>query len=570
MSKQLTEIKVLDSKTFIHMLEQGVLSLTNHMEEVNDLNVFPVPDGDTGTNMRRTIQGGYDVIIEDEKEDLSKTVQDLSRGMLLSARGNSGVILSQIFRGFSKGILTKKTVATLGLSLAFKAAVKQAYTAVVKPVEGTILTVLREAVNVANKNLTVNIYQYLVNLYKAAVAILPKTKDMLPVLKEADVVDSGGAGLVYIFKGFVDYFEGRDNRNATSSKIIEEHEEEKTTQTSLDFSLFNENSVLDYGYCTEFILQLTKSKVEDIENFSENTVIEYLSTVGDSIVCLKDGSVIKAHVHTKDPGIVFHTVQQWGEFLTMKCENMSLQHNNVVEHKASKPAPKKQAHKKYASVVVAQGEGITNAFEELGIDYVVSGQQTMNPSSEDFIEAFDAIDADNIIVLPNNSNIILTAEQAATLYMEDHPEVQITVIKTKSIAQGYVAASMFMFDDNSELSNVVDDIYDSIKDVHSLEITTATRDTVVKGVKVTQGHCIGILNHELVADHQDKIDCLDLSLSKIENMSNRDFILIIYGKDMSQDDKDKTKDKLHTLYPSVEIGELNGGQDVYSYIIAVS
>jgi len=571
MEKKLKELRYLDSTTFISMVEMGMLCLKKHFEEVNDLNVFPVPDGDTGTNMRRTLETGFDVIKNEQGQPLYKVAQDLSKGMLLGARGNSGVILSQIFRGFSAGLYTKKVVSLPGLSYAFRSAVKQAYEAVVKPVEGTILTVIKEAVNQANKLFNAPIYLYFKTLFDTAQETLPKTKEMLDVLKEADVVDSGGAGLTYIFQGFVDYFEEK-NYTADDSSLfnLKDTNDKEEKSTSLDFSLFNENSVLDYGYCTEFILQLTKKKVQDIDNFRESTVIDYLKTIGDSIVCLKDGSVVKAHVHTKDPGTVFHHVQQWGEFLTMKCENMSLQHNNVEEHKSKLVEQKKQKeHKKYASVAVAQGDGITEAFLEIGVDKVVSGQQTMNPSSEDFIKVFDELDAENIFVLPNNSNIILTAEQAANMYMEANPNINVIVIKTKSIAQGYVAASMFVFD-SDDVNAIVNDVYSSIKDVFSLEITTATRNTTVSGVKVTKGHYIGILNHELVDDNKKKIKCLVESMDKIENVKNKDLILLIYGNDMTEEEKEETRKTVNEQFPSIEIGEISGGQDVYSYIVAIS
>ena len=574
MASDIKKKMTIESKDFIRMVQLGVDCLNLHIEEVNELNVFPVPDGDTGTNMKRTIATGYDVISGlDVNEPLYKVGQALSKGMLLGARGNSGVILSQIFRGFSNGLGLKKFVSTVGLAYAFKSAVKQAYSAVVKPVEGTILTVLREAVNYANKNQTVSVYQYLKNLLKQARITLKNTKEMLDVLKEADVIDSGGAGLVYIFEGFVSYFEGgKVKTNIALSEVAPTIAGETPMDTSsLDFSLFNENSVLDYGYCTEFLLQLSASKV-DVSTFDVQDVITYLESVGDSVVCFKDGTIVKAHVHTKDPGAVLSYVRKWGEFLTMKVENMSLQHNNKVakEEKLGRlQIPKKKVHKQVASVAVASGSGIVKAFQDLGVDEIVSGQQTMNPSSEDFLKAFDNIDADNIVVLPNNSNIVLTAEQAKEMYKEQKPEVNVVVIKTKSIAQGYVAASVLQFP-GTDIESIVSDVELSISDVYALEITKATRNTVVSGVKVTKDHMIGILNHELVADSRMTADCALKALEKIEDIKDREMMLIMFGADLSdKKDQDKFLNKIKSKYPNLELSVIDGKQEVYPVIASI-
>ena len=575
MEKDIKKKNILETKDFIKMVQLGVDCLNLHMEEVNELNVFPVPDGDTGTNMKRTIVTGYDVIkAMDSNEPLYKTTQALSKGMLLGARGNSGVILSQIFRGFSKGMGTKKYVTTSGLAQAFRSAVKQAYSAVIKPVEGTILTVLREAVEKANKSQIVPIYTYLSNLLAQARITLANTKEMLDVLKEADVIDSGGAGLVYIFEGFVSYFEG--GKVKTNIGIIEDSPaiagEKPMDTSSLDFSLFNENSVLDYGYCTEFLLQLSASKIGDVTKFDVKEVIDYLESVGDSVVCFEDGTIVKAHVHTKDPGAILSYVRKWGEFLTMKVENMSLQHNNKVakEEKLGRlKKPKKAVHKLIASVAVASGNGIVKAFEDLGVDGIVSGQQTMNPSSEDFIKAFDKIDADNIVVLPNNSNIVLTAEQAKEMYKEQKPEVNVVVIKTKSIAQGYVAASVLQFP-GEDIDSVVSDVEMSIADVFALEITKATRNTVVSGVKVTKNHYIGILNHNLVSDNRDVNNCALKAISSIEDIKDREMILLFFGKDlMDSQSKDKFINKVKEKYPNLEVSVIDGEQEVYPVIAAI-
>ncbi len=566
MVEDLKKVGQLDSKSFIQMVRLGVENLNAHLDEVNDLNVFPVPDGDTGTNMKRTIETGYKVIKDSNEIFLYKVAQDLSKGMLLGARGNSGVILSQIFRGFAKGLAQKKFVTAAGLSGAFNAAVRQAYQAVVKPVEGTILTVLREAVQQAGKNIFVSIYQYLVNLLNQARITLAKTKEILDVLKEANVVDSGGAGLVYILEGFVFYFEGKQPDPNFRHEEYDTNEALKGPE-ELDLSLFNEYSQLDYGYCTEFILQLSASKVENIEEFNEKEVIDFLEEVGgDSIVCFKQGSIIKTHVHTKDPGNILSHVRKWGEFLTIKVENMALQHNNKLVNDEKK---KLREHKDSAIIAVASGEGLVQAFKDLGVDEIVSGQQTMNPSADDFIKAFNEVNADNIIVLPNNSNIILAAEQARELYKEIKPEVRVIVIKTKNIPQGYIATNLLEFI-AEDIDAVVEEVENSIGDVSAIEITTATRDTNVSGVQVKQNHYIGILNHNLVVDNQDKINCLIESIDKVENLEFKESVLIILGKDsLLKQDQEKILKRLNKQYPSLKVDFLEGKQDIYSYIVAV-
>ena len=574
---ELSGLKKLDSINYVKMVEVGVQNLKKHYQEVNDLNVFPVPDGDTGINMRRTIETGYDAIKEINDGPLFETVAKMARGALLGARGNSGVILSQIFRGFSNSVSSgnKKTLTVYQLNAAFKQAVKQAYSAVNNPVEGTILTVLRESVNAANKaylkKTSMSIKEYLSVLVKQAKITLDDTINMMDVLKEAGVIDSGGAGYYYIVQGFLFYFQGKSvddsglsNYSAYDEAISSEH----TGQTVLDLSLFNEDSVLDYGYCTEFILQLQTSKVGNVSDFNEKEIIDYLSTQGDSIVCFKDGSIVKTHVHTKDPGAVLSHVRMWGEFLTVKIENMSLQHNNVIEKEKEK-IDEKMEHKRVASVAVCQGEGIRKAFLEVGVDKIVDGNQTMNPSSEDFVKCFEKMDAECILVLPNNSNIIMAAEQARDLYAKSNPNVTVKVIKTKSVAQGFVAANMFIFEEDESFDDIEKAVYESIEGISSAEITTATRNTTVSGVKVTKGHYIGILNHKLVSDEKDSIDCLVDTIKHDEDLEDKESLLIIYGKDATEDIRNKLRESVKNNLPSLEVTEIEGGQDVYIFNVAI-
>ncbi len=560
------QVKVLNAQHFKKMVEYGVLNLKKHYKEVNDLNVFPVPDGDTGINMRRTIETGYDVIKDSTDDSISKLSQDLSRGMLLGARGNSGVILSQIFRGLAEGFQNKKYVTIIGLTLAFNQAVRKAYTSVVNPVEGTILTVLREAVKFANSRISkLEINKYIEVLYKKAKSTLPKTKSMLPVLKEAGVVDSGGAGLLYIFEGFYMYFEETPIDDEYESNISLYDQMHHKKPDMLDLSLFNEHSVLDYGYCTEFILQLSASKV-DVESFDEQLVIDYLKSQGDSIVCFKEGSVIKVHVHTKDPGTVYTHVRQWGEFLTLKCENMSLQHNNVVAKKEKKHYKIK---KNKVIVAVCQGEGMAEAFEEAGVDFIIDGGQTMNPSSEDFLEVFKNFEAEYVYILPNNSNIFLAAQQARDMYVEEHPNVNVFVLKTKSIAVGYVVSNLISLNDTNG-EELVEEINDQLSYIKSFELTKASKNTQIFGINVKKEDYIGLIGGKLVEDNNNKIYCLVDTLKHADDISDYENILLVYGADVKSSEKKRITDLIKKYYPNMEITEIDGGQEVYSIIGCLS
>ncbi|MBO7615156.1 MAG: DAK2 domain-containing protein, partial [Bacilli bacterium] len=376
-------LQTLNGQQFKELVSNGAKYLRLNYQEVDSLNVFPVPDGDTGTNMCRTIENGVNSISSIEDEALSSITKPLSSGMLLGARGNSGVILSQIFRGICKGLQNKNEVTVSELAEAYKLGVKQAYGAVVTPVEGTILTVFREATEYACKKITeestVNdFYRY--HLEQAS-KTLAKTIDLLPVLKEAGVIDSGGAGYVYIAEGMVKYLDGEEIAVELAKSGSAEN---NAAPIEIDFDAFGQDDILQYGYCTEFILRLQSIKV-DIANFDVQTIIDILNgddIKGDSIVATNYDSILKVHVHTMDPGLVLSRMRKFGEFLTVKIENMSLQHNEIIGEEEV-AAKRKVEHKKFAIVAVAQGAGIKQQFEEFGVDYVVGGGQTMNPSTED-------------------------------------------------------------------------------------------------------------------------------------------------------------------------------------------
>ena len=551
----------LNGEQFKELVTNGAKNLRLNIEEVDSLNVFPVPDGDTGTNMTRTIEGGIDAVKSMNEKNLGALGKALSKGMLLGARGNSGVILSQIFRGICRGFEGKEEVNALELAEAYKIGVKQAYGAVVTPVEGTILTVFREATESASKIVTKDstINEFFEEHLKQANISLKKTIDLLPVLKEAGVIDSGGAGYVYIVKGIVKYLDGEKIEQELSSSS-----DDKSEQAPIDFSAFGADDILQFGYCTEFILRLQNSKV-NVEEFDVQTIIDNLNEediAGDSIVALKDGDVIKVHVHTKEPGLVLHKMRKYGEFLTTKIENMALQHNeNLSEEEHSQ---KKMEHKKYAIVAVAQGEGIKEQFEAFGVDVVVSGNQTMNPSTEDFIRAFKQVDADNIIVFPNNKNIIMAAKQAAQLYKG----ANVKIAQSNSIPQCYSALTMLDFS-SDDLTLIMGNFNEAIRNVVTVEITTAIRSTRVHGVIIRKNDHMGIVDGKIVYAGRMKNRIVYDVLRKIKDIKDKQVVTIIYGKDVTEDEKVKNMQMLKARFPYLEFGAIDGGQAVYKYLIAV-
>ena len=555
-------LKKLNGEQFKELLTNGALNLKANYEEVDSLNVFPVPDGDTGTNMLRTIQGGVTALNGFEVKDLGETGKAVSKGMLMSARGNSGVILSQIFRGICKGLEGKKEVDAVQLAAAYKVGVKQAYGAVVTPVEGTILTVFREATEVAAKKVTKEstINEFFEEHLKQAAKTLKKTKEILPVLKEAGVIDSGGAGYVYIVKGMVKFLDGEK----IEAELTKE-EESAAPAAAVDFNAFSRDDILQFGYCTEFILRLQSSKV-DVDSFDVEQIISDLNEediAGDSIVALKDEDVVKVHVHTKEPGIVLHKMRKYGEFLTIKCENMALQHNENMSEE-EREAQVQREHKKYAIVAVAQGKGIIEQFKALGVDVVVSGNQTMNPSTEDFIKAFKSLDAENIIVFPNNKNIIMAAKQAAQLYKG----AKVKVIHSTSIPQCYSALTMLDFS-SDDLTIIVGSFLEAIRNVVTGEITIANRSTRLNGVSVMKNDHIHIIDGKLVRSTKLKNRAIVDLLAKVPGIEDKQVLTVIYGKDLTEDEKTKNMALVKQKYPYLEVGAIDGGQAVYKYLLAI-
>ena len=457
----------IDGKKFAQMLLGGASSLSQHTQEVNDLNVFPVPDGDTGTNMMKTLEGGISEIASKEDVSVADVSKSFSHGVLLGARGNSGVILSQIFAGINEELSHHDEIDALCLAKAFQNGIKKSYGAVQNPTEGTILTVFREATEYAASKIdsTSTVEDFLANhIYQAQIS-LNKTKEILPVLAEADVVDSGAAGYLYVIMGMYQVLTGQ---------MVADYKPTAIERQNVDINSFTRDSVLEFGYCTEFLLRLTTNKVADPDNFDINLILSMLEELkGESIVAYKEGDVVKVHVHTFTPGVVLARAQEFGEFLTVKIENMSVGHSEANERKAQ-ARPKND--KKFSVLTVASGEGLCALFRELGADEIVAGGQSANPSTEEFIKAFEGCDTEHIIVLPNNKNVFLAAKQAAELYKD----AKVHIIPTKNLMQGYSALSVIT-PGITDIDMLVSNVEDAANSVVDAEITQAVRDVTLNG-----------------------------------------------------------------------------------------
>ena len=540
----------IDGLCYLQMIESGTANLKAHAEEVNELNVFPIPDGDTGENMLLTMVGGVPHV-SDAIESIGDAAEQVSEGMLLSARGNSGVILSQFFDGVAHGLGGLSEADTEHLGIAFRYGVKHAYASVMTPTEGTILTVIREATEYACNAETKTPSEFLRAFLAEAKKSLERTPELLPVLKKAGVVDSGAAGLIYIMEGMLSALMGE--------KIVLDTSVEKKSD-DLDIDAFGEDSELTFGYCTELLLRLQNKKT-DIPNFNCKVITDYLSTIGDSIVAVQNGSVVKIHVHTMSPQWVLDFCQKYGEFLKVKIENMSLQHNNTIAEQ-KKESPKKE-RKAYGVVAVASGEGLKQTFIDRGADYIVDGGQSMNPSAEDFLAAFDEVNADTIFVLPNNGNIVLTAIQAARLYEDS----DVRVIESKTIGAGYAALSML--DTTSGDTDVIEkELNEATEGVITAEISHCIRNANIDGVEIHTDDYIGFAGKKLLATGQSRTATVFETLENI-GFSKYDICLLFVGKDASMEEAERIEAYLTSKYRGKEIYLVNGEQDVYDYILVV-
>lgn len=539
-------IQYIDGKRFRDMFVSGANNLQNHKDLVDKLNVFPVPDGDTGTNMSLTISYAIKELSKVENDDITDIGKALSKGSLMGARGNSGVILSQIIRGIAKSIEGKENLNVVDLANALKNGSDTAYKAVIKPIEGTILTVVREsgeyAVKVAKPNM--DMIEFLELVAKKANESLNKTPELLKALKEAGVVDSGGKGLVLIYEGMLSSLKGSNIESVeggTSSNV----------EVNVEQNISSED--IKFQYCTEFILE--SDKIDDL------AVREMYMKFGDSLAVVGDEGVIKVHVHTNDPGLAIQEALKYGQLLTIKIENMKLQHENKVLNETAQTKDIPVEEKEYGFIATSMGEGLAQIFKDFGVDHIIEGGQTMNPSTEDFMKAIENLHAKNIIILPNNSNIIMAANQAKEL-----SDKNIIVIPTKNVAQAF--ATLVTFDADVDVSDNEANMMEALSSVKSGQVTYAVRDTVINDVEVKEGNIIGIAEGKLLSAG-DKVD--EITIELIEKLVDEDsaIITLFYGEDTSEEEAEALRDLLEEKFEDIDVELHYGGQPLYYYLISV-
>ena len=542
----------IDGALFSKLVEGGAACLRRHEDEVNDLNVFPIPDGDTGSNMLLTVSGGWKAGARGDAE-LGKAARAAADGMLLSARGNSGVILSQFFDGVAAGFENIRDADADALSTAFLCGVDHAYAAVVQPVEGTVLTVMRSAAQYAAAQPHTTVETYFSDFLSAAERALQNTPEQLPVLKKAGVVDSGGAGFIYIIEGMAAVLRGE-----SVPEYEAQHAPAGAAAHEIDLDRFDENSELTYGYCTELLLRLQNAKT-DIAAFDVNVIKDYLQSVGESVVCFQTGSIVKLHVHTKTPYKVLQFCQNYGEYLTVKIENMSLQHNNLSE--AGEESAALGERKPFAVVAVAAGPGVKETFTEMGADHIVEGGQSMNPSTDDFIEAFKAVNADTIFVLPNNGNVILAAKQAAKLYTD----ADVRVIESHTIGDCYAVLSM-LDTDGGDADEIEESMKAAMDGVVTAAVSKCVRDTEMNGFALTSGQYIGFIGKEILAAADARRDAVCMLVDHLD-FADREICILVRGVDSDPAEAEDICAYIRKVKPSCEVYAIDGGQDVYSYIL---
>ncbi|MBO0477027.1 DAK2 domain-containing protein [Vagococcus sp. DIV0080] len=541
------------------MVQAGANRLNQNAEFVNSLNVFPVPDGDTGTNMDLSMTSGAKAVRDSTSEHVGELAGILSKGLLMGARGNSGVILSQLFRGFSKEILEKETLSAEDLANAFKNGVETAYKAVMKPVEGTILTVSRGAAIAAEKKAAKSddCIEVMEAALKGAKKTLAKTPDMLPVLKEVGVVDSGGQGLVFVYEGFLE---------SLSGKIVESDLQQPTPgQMDAMVNAEHHRSVqgqmatedITFGYCTEIMVRIGEGPTVDSE-FDYDTFRNYLNELGDSLLVVADDEIIKVHVHTEQPGEVMNYGQKFGSLIKIKVDNMRVQHETILEHDTEDNTPKERVP--YGIISVAAGKGVQELFRSMGVNYIISGGQTMNPSTEDILKAIEAVNADNVIILPNNKNIFMAADQAAEV-----SETPAIVIPSKTISQGMTA--LLGFNDQLPLAENESVMRDMLEEVTSGSVTTAVRDTSIDGVEIKENDCLGMIEGKIVVSTPDRFEA---SLETLKGMINEDseIVTIIVGEEGTEAEAMNLEKALLEWNDELEVEIHQGDQPVYPYLFA--
>lgn len=550
----------ITTSLFQEMVQAAATRLGKQAEYVNSLNVFPVPDGDTGTNMSMTMDNGAKEVADKPASTVGEVGQILSKGLLMGARGNSGVITSQLFRGFGQSIKSKEELTGKDLAQAFQMGVEVAYKAVMKPVEGTILTVSRGAATAALKkaDLTDDAIEVMQAALDGAKGALAKTPDLLPVLKEVGVVDSGGQGLVFIYEGFLsalngDYVASEDFKAtpANMSEMIKaEHHKSVAGHVATED--------ITYGYCTEIMVALKQGPTY-VKEFNYDEFQGYLSGLGDSLLVVNDDEIVKVHVHTEDPGLVMQEGLKYGSLIKIKVDNMRNQHEAQVQKIDNGPA--KAEAKEFGLIVVVAGDGLAEIFKAQGVDYVILGGQTMNPSTEDIVKAIEAVNAKQVIILPNNKNIFMAAQSAAEVV-----DIPAAVVETRTIPQGFT--SLLAFDPSKTLEDNVADMTASLSDVVSGSVTLAVRDTTIDGLDIHENDFLGMVDGSIVVSNPDMAATLKTTFDHMID-EDSEIVTIFIGEDGSSEVAQGLADYLEEKYEDIEVELHQGDQPVYPYLMSV-
>lgn len=554
-----TELTASDFKAMVQVAQER---LSENAEYVNSLNVFPVPDGDTGTNMNLSFTSGAERVNLSETEKIGELGKDLSKGLLMGARGNSGVILSQLFRGFGKAMEGKTTLTAQDFASAFSRGVETAYKAVMKPVEGTILTVARESAmtGVEKVKETDDITEIMRAVVDSAKVSLENTPNLLPVLKEVGVVDSGGQGLLFLYQGFLESLTGERTavkpQTASRADVTELAHQENFH--NIGHALSNEE--IEFGYCTEIMVRLGEGKTVT-DTFDYETFRNHLNEMGDSLLVVADDEIVKVHVHTEHPGEVMNYGQKFGSLVKIKVDNMRMQHDDVVEKGGVQPVKEARPAVPYGIIAVAAGEGVQRLFRSMGATSIISGGQTMNPSTEDILNAIEESNADKTIILPNNKNIFMAAEQAASV-----SEREVIVIPTSTISQGLTA--MLAFNEQDDLAENQQNMTASLENVKSGQVTNAVRDTAIEGLEIKKDDYMGIVDGKIVTSNPDRLQAV---LDTLRSMINEDseIVTLIYGEDATQEESEQITEQIESEFDFVEVDIHAGDQPVYAYLISV-
>ena len=537
------------------MIDLGSKNLAKNAEKINALNVFPVPDGDTGTNMNLSMSSGAKETAANVVENIGELGKSFSKGLLMGARGNSGVILSQLFRGMSQYIADKKEVNAKEFAEAIQNGVSIAYKAIIKPVEGTILTVAREAAEAGLKAAenTTSVVEVMEAIYAEAQASLKRTPELLPILKEVGVVDSGGQGLVCVYQGFVAALKGEkiEGLEAVETNLVDMQFEDNH-----DMDFMNPEDIV-YGFCTEFTVRLDKEKKE----FNEDKFREDMSKFGDSLLVISDSEFVKIHVHTETPGDVFNYGQQYGELIKIKSDNMREQHREVLRKQEAKQATAPKELKEQAMISISMGAGLSKVLTSMGVDYIVEGGQTMNPSTEDIMKAIKEVNAKNIFIFPNNKNIQLAAKQAAELAEEN-----VFVVESKTAPQGL--AAVMVYNPQATAEENFANMQEVLSTVSTLEVTHAVRDTNIEGVEIKKDEFMGIRNGKIVVSNLSLNTVLEELLEKSID-EDTEIVTLYLGEESTEEYTDFLEQLIEEKYPDVEVELIESGQPVYPYIIGV-